>query len=124
MTLIYTLKFFPWGGDTLALEEVKEIKKAEEEAAGIIKSAESKGRDILRTAQKDASSKYDETLLEIKNKAKALVDEAVSLGEKNAAKVFESGKKDVDSILNVHEEKLNTAVKLIIERIVMNNGDS
>lgn len=108
----------------MAIQEIIEIKKAEEEAFEIIKAAENERRAILKSAQNQALEKYDETLKEIKSKAKSIVDEAISLAEKEAYTISINGKNEISSIYNIPKERLDNAVKLIIERIVKNYGNS
>ncbi len=108
----------------MALEEIKEIKRVEEEAAGIIKAAEAQGKDTLKAAQAEAAEKYNSTLGEIKMQAKAIVDDAVSTAEREAAAILEKGRGDISDILDLPKDKLNSASKLIIERIVNSNGNS
>jgi V/A-type H+/Na+-transporting ATPase subunit G/H len=122
--LFFNLSFSSRGGDILALEEIKEIKRVEEEASGIIKSAETQSKDALKAAQAEAAEKYNTTLAEIKARAKALVDEGVFAAEKEAAAILEKGRGDISDILDLPKNKLDSASKLIIERIVNGNGNS
>jgi V/A-type H+-transporting ATPase subunit G/H len=108
----------------LALEEIKEIKRVEEDASNLIKIAEAQSKDTLKAAQLEAVEKYSLTLAEIKARAKALIDEAVFAAEKEAAAILEKGRSDISDILDLPKDKLNSASKLIIERIVNSNGNS
>lgn len=108
----------------MALEEIKEIKRVEEDASNLIKIAEAQSKDTLKAAQLEAVEKYRLTLAEIKARAKALIDEAVSTAEKEAAAILEKGRSDISDILDLPKEKLDSASKLIIERIVNSNGNS
>jgi V/A-type H+/Na+-transporting ATPase subunit G/H len=108
----------------LALEEIKEIKRVEQEALTLIKAAEAQSKDTFKAAQSEAMERYNIALDEIKARAKAIVDEAVSLSEKEAAAILEKGHGEVKDIMDLPKRKLDTASKLIIERIVNSNGDS
>ncbi len=108
----------------MALEEIKEIKRVEEEALTLIKAAEAQSKDTFKAAQSEATEKYNTTLEEIKARAKAIVDGAVSSSEKEATAILEKGRGQIKDILDLPKRKLDAASKLIIERIVNSNGNS
>jgi V/A-type H+/Na+-transporting ATPase subunit G/H len=118
------LNLFIGGGDILALGEIMEIKRAEDEALNLIKAAEAQGKDTVKAAHTEAAEKYNTALEKIKSRAKAIVDESVSSGEKEAAVIIERGRHHISDILNLPKQKLQSASKLIIERIVNSNGNS
>jgi V/A-type H+/Na+-transporting ATPase subunit G/H len=121
---LFNLCLISRGGDILALEEIKEIKRVEEEALNLIKAAEAQSKDTFKAAQSEAMEKYNTTLEEIKARVKAIVDEAVSSSEKEATAILEKGRGQIKDILDLPKRKLDAASKLIIERIVNSNGNS
>ena len=52
------------------------------------------------------------------------MQDAIDAGNKEAEPILLKGKKDAEDIYNISEDKLDNAVKLVIERIVKIHGNS
>lgn len=112
------------GGEILALEAIKEIKKAESKADEMIKSANVEAKDILQKANIEATDNYNKVLVEAKNKCNSIINDAIESGNKEAEPILQKGKQDAEAIYNIEDNKKNNAVKLVIERIVKIHGNS
>lgn len=112
------------GGEILALEAIKEIKKAESEADEMIKSANVEAKDILQKATIEATDNYNKVLAEAKDKCNSIINDAVEAGNKEAEPILLKGKQEAQDIYNIEEDRKNNAVKLVIERIVKIHGNS
>ena len=53
-----------------------------------------------------------------------MMDEAVNEGNQEAKPILEKGEVEARNILEVSEDKINSAVKLVVERIVNIHGNS
>lgn len=108
----------------MALEAVKNIKNAEAKAEEIIKNAQLESKSIIKNAEVKASEEFKRIIGEANVSANGIISEAVKEGEKEAAIIKENAQKDINDIINVSDDKIKNAIKLVVERIVMNNGNS
>lgn len=112
------------GGDILAFDVVKKITDTEKEGEEIIKKAQQKAAEILKKSQDEAESIIEGA----KNKADDYYKSTISKYEKEAEaaskpiiKESQSTRMKLDSI---PAELMNSAVNMVIERIVNSHGDS
>lgn len=108
----------------MALEAVKNIKNAEAKAEEIIKNAQLESKSIIKNAEVKANEEYRKIIGEANVSANSIISEAVKEGEEEAAIIKENAQKDINDIINVSDDKIKNAIKLVVERIVMNNGNS
>jgi V/A-type H+/Na+-transporting ATPase subunit G/H len=108
----------------LAIDAINEIKKAEAKAEELISKAQVDIKEILKNANKEAEEKYADIIGNAKVKAKSIMDEYIALGNETAEPILATGKKESMEILNISADRLQNAVKLVIERIVKSNGHS
>ena len=108
----------------MAIEAIKQIKTAEDEATNIVKAAYQKSKEIIKDAEVYARENYKLKIEEASIKGKEIVGTAICEVQNEINPIIESGKKEIDAILNVSEEKLDIAVNLVIERIVSQYGNS
>lgn len=108
----------------MALEAVKDIKNAESKAEEIIKKAQLESKSIIKNAEVKANEEYKRIISEANVSASSIISEAIKQGEKEAVIIKEKAQKDIDDIINLSEDKIKNAIKLVVERIVMNNGNS
>lgn len=108
----------------MAYEVVKQILEVEREADEMIKKSQSRALDlqnsakheadlILQNATQEAKKYYKDVILKYENKAR----EDIALLE-------EDGKGVREKFINIPQDLLNTAVNMVIERIVSSHGDS
>lgn len=108
----------------MALEAINKIQEAEAFAKNIIDKAVMESKEILSAAEQRAVKEYDGIIEEASKKSKELKDKALNDGIENSKPVILQGDVDVNSILNTSEEKIDSAVNLVIGRIVKFNGNS
>ncbi|MGL5615185.1 MAG: ATPase [Sarcina sp.] len=108
----------------MAIEVISEIKKAEEAAKDLIKEAQSEVRDLIAKATINSENEYKKIVDEAKNKGENKIKEKIELANKETNDLFVAGKEDCAKIQSVSSEKIDEAVKLVIERIVNIHGNS
>lgn len=108
----------------MALEIIIEVKKAEDEANSIISNAQAESKEIIAKACLEADGEYRRIVDGAKVKAQRIMDEAITLGNKEAEPILYKGDEEVYKFSNLPEENINNAIKLVIERIVNINGNS
>lgn len=112
------------GGDILAQDAIRKIQEAEARAAKTIEEAMEESKKIVGGAQEEALAEYDSIIAKANSKARAMKEEAQKKGEDEASPVLTRGEEDVKAIQNTSKEKINSAVSLVIGRIVKFNGNS
>ena len=108
----------------MALEAINKIQEAEVAAKNIIDRAVIESKEILSAAQNKAAYEYEQIIEEASKKSKEMKENAQNEGIENSKPVLLQGDADVNSILNTSEEKIDSAVNLVIGRIVKFNGNS
>lgn len=108
----------------MALEGIKEIKKAEDYAASVIAKAQADSKEVLKNAYAQAVNEKAEMINGANTEAKKILDDAAKNAEKEAAPILEKGEKEVQELLKIPEDKFSGAVNLVVERIVKFNGNS
>lgn len=112
------------GGEILALEGIKEIKKAEDYADSIIAKAQAESKEILKNADAQATREKAKIIDDANSEAKKILEDAARNAKEEAAPILEKGKKQTEELLNISQDKISSAVNLVIERIVKFNGNS
>ncbi|MGL5764869.1 MAG: ATPase [Sarcina sp.] len=108
----------------MAVEIISEIKNTEQVAREIIINANKEAKEIISKATLEAEQSHKAILDDAKCEGQKIIDAAVTSANIKAEKLFEQGKKDCKSITDLDKEKIDQAVKLVIERIVNIHGDS
>jgi len=128
LVLFLVVRFFFWGNITDYLDKRKELMASEIEEA----QTKNKDAEALKT-------KAEEELLEVRENAKSIVDDAKTRGEQErskivgkakqeADKVMQNAKSEIDSELekaraNINDEIVNVAT-LMAEKIIKKEIDS
>ena len=115
---------FAKGGDILAQEAINKIQEAEAVAAKTVSDAMEESKKIINSAQSKAVEEFNSIISLANKNAKLMKDEAQRQGEEEAKPSLTKGDKDVEVILNTSKEKIDSAVSLVIGRIVKFNGNS
>ena len=108
----------------MALKAINEIKKVEEQAEEMIKQDHHQSKEIISKATLQADEEYKKIVDEGKKKAFEIINDAVLSGEKEAAILLKDGVKKCENIYNLSDDKIDKAIKLVIERVVNTDGNS
>lgn len=108
----------------MALEAINKIQEAEAFAKNIIDKAVRESKEILSAAEQRAVKEYDRIIEEASKRSKELKDKALNEGIESSKPVIVQGDVDVKAILNTSEETIDSAINLVIGRIVKFNGNS
>ena len=108
----------------MAQEAINKIQEAEAVAAKTVSDAMEESKKIINSAQSKAVEEFNSIIGLANKNAKLMKDEAQRQGEEEAKPSLAKGDKDVEVILNTSKEKINSAVSLVIGRIVKFNGNS
>ena len=134
----------------MAIEAIKEIKKVELQADEMIKKAHEQSKKIISDATIEADERYNSIIEEAKNVklfigigkrvnnlkllykgyeeaknvARGIVSNAEEAGRKEADVILSEGEKQCAEVSSLKGSKIDSAVNLVIERIVKTNGNS
>lgn len=112
------------GGDTLALDVVKQIIDTEKEGEELLKKAQLTALDIQRAAREEAEAIIDKARLDSEEYYKGVILKYESEA-KEASKPMLAESLAARNKLNVIPAELhNRAVNMVIERIVNSHGNS
>ncbi len=108
----------------MAKEAIEAVKEAEAKAQAILQEANQTAKNIRQEAELLAEEKYKSIMEEGEREAKEIREKAIQEGENESKPVLEKGLNEAKKILEITDSDLNTAVNIIIERIVNINGNS
>lgn len=108
----------------MAKEAILKIKKAEDNSAAIIKKASDSSREILREAETSADAQKKSVIDDTKKEVAAMLEIAQAEAESHCQPLIAQGEKEIAAIKNPKKDKVDSAVKLVIERIVNVNGNT
>lgn len=119
-----TLNSLSRGGDILAFDVVKKITDTEKEGEEIIKRAHTEASEILKKSKNEAEAIIDSA----KQRADEYYKNTISkyeLEAREASRPFiEESQSSRTKLANVPTELMNSAVNMVIERIVNSHGNS
>jgi V/A-type H+-transporting ATPase subunit G/H len=108
----------------LALEAIEEIKKAEIQGEEIISKAKAKSRELIKSTSMEMEIEYKKVIESAQNEYNMILQEAEKSVDIRSIPILNDGKEKVSEITNIPQERFNTAVNIVIERIVNKNGNS
>lgn len=108
----------------MAVEAIKEIKKVEKQAEAMVKEAHQQSKEIISKATLQGEVQYKTIVEEAKVKAQEIINLSITSGNEEAEALLVAGESKCAGIRNLSEDRINSAVKLVIERIVNINGNS
>ena len=112
------------GGVAMAKEAIKVIKKAEEEAQGLLEDARQTSNKIIHEAGIYAKKQYEQIISDAKIEAENVKKMAEQDAQSEAQSMISKGHEKANFIRNLETNKLNSAINIVIERIVKANGNS
>lgn len=118
------MKITSLGGEAMAKDAIGSVKDAEEKARAILQSAIQDSKNSQQEAEVLAEQEYKRILSDAKAEAEKIKRLAVQEGESIAKPIIERGIEGAKSLKNLKDENLDSAVNIIIERIVNANGNS
>ena len=122
--MIFFRQFSLKGGDMVAKEAIEAVKASEEEARTILQEANQKAKDSKKETELMANQKYQEIIKGAMDECEALKQQALSEGESTSKPIIEKGIQDAKKISGLTDKDLDSAVNIIIERIVNADGNS
>jgi V/A-type H+-transporting ATPase subunit G/H len=108
----------------MAKDAIEAVKAAEEEARTLLQEATINSRDSLKKSEQLGDEEYNRIILQAETDAKLIRNKAILEGETIAKPILERGTNEAKSLSEMNVEKLESAVNIIIERIVNANGNS
>ncbi len=123
-SIILLFKNCQGGGEAMAKEAIEKVRNVEEEAARLLEEASQKSKDGIHEAEVFADKEYKRILSEAKTQAEKIKELAVEEGESVARPIIEKGIKEAKDLVNLENERLESGIDIIIERIVSGNGNS
>ena len=108
----------------MATEAISKIKEAENTAAAILEKAIESSKSIIKNAEIQGESQYDSLVNKAEEEAKTIKENATLEGRVKTEPIIRLGDEQISKIINIDQDKFNSAVNLVIERIVNFNGNS
>ncbi|MBS3994291.1 MAG: hypothetical protein KGZ33_00725 [Alkaliphilus sp.] len=108
----------------MAKNAIEAVREAEEKAKALLSDATQISKNKKQEAELLAEQEYMRILAEGEAEAKVLKQSALSEGEAMAKPIIGRGTDQAKALYEMKDEDLNSAVSIIIERIVNANGNS
>ncbi|NLJ97701.1 MAG: ATPase [Tissierellia bacterium] len=108
----------------MAKEAIQAVKTAEEQAKEILQQANQRSIDSKKEATKIAEEKYQAILKEARDEGEKIKEKALSEGESISEPIIAKGMEEAKKIAAMTDKDLDSAVNIIIERIVNADGNS
>lgn len=112
------------GGEAMAKDAIETVREAEEKAKALLQDASQTSKDSIHEAELFAEQEYKRILSEAKTQAEEIKRSAVEEGESIAKPILEKGIEEAKELSKLSDEKIDSAINIIIERIVNANGNS
>ncbi|EFI41638.1 MULTISPECIES: V-type sodium ATP synthase subunit G [Peptoniphilus] len=108
----------------MTTDAISKIKNVEDSSKERIIKAEAEAKKILEDAVNKSKIRYDEIFEKACNDRDKILEEAKQKGQINSKPIINEAEEKSNEILNISEKKLLDIADSIVERIVMNNGNS
>ena len=108
----------------MAKDAIEMVKSAEEKAAALLQEASQRSSNSIHEAEVFAEQEFKSIILEAKAQAEKIKKTAVQEGESIAKPIIEKGIGEAKELSKLSNEKIESAINIIIERIVNANGNS
>lgn len=106
------------------MDAISVVKDAESEAKKILQKAKEDALQERKSAEERLEARYQAKNKEYTDQANEEINQAKAEAEKDAEHILAQGREESEKITNISDEKLNIAVKKVVERIVNRNGNS
>lgn len=108
----------------MAIEAINKIKESEEHGNEIIAKATAEAKEIIKNARTEGAQRYEEIIKSAKTEKAKILEDAEKEGANIAGPIISKCTEDGKKYLNMENKKMDSAVKLIYERIVKSHGNS
>ncbi|TJX13181.1 hypothetical protein E9840_10360 [Tissierella creatinini] len=108
----------------MAKDAIEAVREAELKAKEILEEAKITRKNSRIEAEKSAENQFNKVLSEAEAESNSIKDKALSEGELMAKPIIQKGLEEAEAINGLKGVKLESAVNIIIERIVNANGNS
>lgn len=106
------------GGDEMSLEAVQQVTRAEEEARQIKAQAVQNARQQMVQAKLDAEQIVQQACAKAQQEAAELMHRAQDQADADAEQQLDAARRECDALQMAARERLDEAVRCIIERVV------
>lgn len=104
-------------------EALTGIKEAEDKAEQLINEGKLTAKEVVKNSKIIAVEEYRKIIEEANLEGKAIIDKCVKNAELQAKSLRDMAEKNIKEIQMVSEDKISSAVNIVIERIVNFNGN-
>ncbi len=108
----------------MARDAIEAVREAELKAKSILEEAMVTRKNSRMEAERKSEDEYNKILSEAEAESRSIKDKALEDGESMAKPITEKGLKEAEAIKGLKDVNLESAVNIIIERIVNANGNS
>ncbi|MCK4272380.1 hypothetical protein KAX22_07000 [bacterium] len=103
----------------MALEALKEIRKAEKKAEELVKGERTAGEKALLTAEKARNKEIEETQIQARKTVEKKISQASRDAQKKVAELQEKGKKEMIDMRDQAEKRMKKAVEIVLEKLYL-----
>lgn len=108
-----------YGGESLIIDSIKEIRDLEEELEQRVQQAEIDGNNTIKTAREEGEKEAKEIISKAKAEAKELMETKKAEAQKISDRLLAEGEAEFEQLKNLKNEDLKEAVDFVLERIVI-----
>ncbi|CDZ74331.1 hypothetical protein ING2D1G_0136 [Peptoniphilus sp. ING2-D1G] len=105
-------------------DNIEKIKRAEDEAKALIEKANFEHDRIIKEAKKKSEEISEKIIDDAKKKKAEILENAKKEADLKVQPIIEEAKLKSKNVLNIKDEVLKPYVDAVIERIVVDNGNS
>lgn len=102
----------------MAAEAVYKIKEFEDKGKEIVKNANEEAKRILASSTEDCEQERDAMLQNMQWQRTTMIQAAVDKANKACEEIISQGAAEREALLTPASDKLESAIKLVMERIV------
>jgi len=112
------------GGEAMAKDAIELVKDAEAKAKALLQDAIQSSKKSKQEAEVLAEQEYEKIISQAREEAEKIKNKAKEEGEAAAGPIIEKGFKEAQALRDISSKNLDSAVNIIIERVVNANGYS
>lgn len=108
----------------MSVDAIVKVKEAEARAKSMIESANKESDEIIENAKLQASETAQKIIGDALNQKEEILSKGAEKGKLSADPIIKKSENEAQNILDMTDEDLSEIVNLVVERIVIDNGNS
>lgn len=108
-----------YGGESLIIDSIKEIRDLEEKLEKDVQKAEIDANNLIKKTREEGEAEAKEIVEKAKAEAEKLVETKQAEAQKLSDDLLKKGEAEFEQMKNLKDEDLKGAVDFVLERIVI-----